>query len=211
MNSDTTTASGLADGKSLRKPKSLFAVEMLIPSMGQAVKMLDPRTMVRNPVMFITELGAVLTTLVTLSAVISGSQGVGYFLAVSVWLWLTVWFATFAEAVAEARGRAQAATLRKSRMEVMANRLHEQTAVTKSGTVGRDFPSAERAKPIGLLVSSHQVPASELQLGDKVVVKAGETIPLDGEVIEGVASVDESAITGESAPVIRESGGDRMP
>ena len=102
MTTITSPAVGTAGGKSLRKPKSLFTADMLMPSTWQAVKMLDPRTMVRNPVMFVAELGAVLTTLVTLSAAVPGSEGVGYFLAVSVWLWLTVWFANFAEAVAEA-------------------------------------------------------------------------------------------------------------
>jgi len=198
MSLETLNRANVPRAGTSRKLKSLFTAEMLIPSMGQAVRMLDPRAMARNPVMFVTELGAMLTTLVTLSAIVSGSEGVGYFLAVSVWLWLTVWFANFAEAVAEARGRDQAATLRKARTEVMANRLDRRVALP-----------GDEAKPIGLLVASHQVPASELQLGDVVVVKEGQSIPLDGEVIEGVASVDESAITGESAPVVRESGGDR--
>jgi K+-transporting ATPase ATPase B chain len=148
--------------------------------------MLNPWSMARNPVMFVTELGAALTTLATLSAIISRSPGVGYFLAISVWLWLTVWFANFAEAVAEARGRAQAASLRKARQDVTAHRIVEQDASR-----------------------TEDVPASQLRNGDVVRVESGEAIPADGEVIEGVASVDESAITGESAPVIRESGGDR--
>jgi K+-transporting ATPase ATPase B chain len=175
-----------ADNKSFRKQKSLFTAEMLAPSIWHAVKMLDPRTMVRNPVMFVTELGAALTTLVTLSAALSGNEGLGYFLAVSLWLWLTVWFANFAEAVAEARGRAQAASLRRARTDVTA------TVVAHPGVrLGK------------------RILSSELNEGDIVVVRIGETIPADGTVIEGVASVDESAITGESAPVIRESGGDR--
>ena len=186
MKPNPISATGSADGKSFRKQNSLFTAEMLVPSMWQAVKMLDPRTMVRNPVMFITELGAMLTTLATLSAVLSGNDGQGYFLAVSVWLWLTAWFGNFAEAVAEARGRAQAASLRKARTDVMA------TVVVHSG---------ERL--------GKKVPSSELKQGDLVAVRMGETIPADGTIIEGVASVDESAITGESAPVIRESGGDR--
>jgi K+-transporting ATPase ATPase B chain len=171
--------------------------------------MLDPRVMVRNPVMFVAELGAALTTLVTISTAISGGTGLGYFLAVSIWLWLTVWFANFAEAVAEARGRAQAAALRKAKSEVIAHRLDERTALTRGGVSGRDFPGAQRDQPVGLVVSSHPVPSSELKMGDVVIVKAGETIPADGEVIEGIASIDESAITGESAPVVREFGGDR--
>lgn len=186
MTANTTTHSSAAGEKRFRKSKSLFTAEMLIPSVWQAVKMLDPRTMVRNPVMFVAELGAILTTLATTSAYFSDSEGVGYFLSVSIWLWLTVWFANFAEAVAEARGRAQAAALRQARQDVTAHRVLNQ--------------------------ENHQtedISASLLQNGDIVFVNANEMIPADGEVIEGVASVDESAITGESAPVIRESGGDR--
>ena len=186
MTANTTTHSSAAGEKRFRKSKSLFTAEMLIPSVWQAVKMLDPRTMVRNPVMFVAELGAILTTLATTSAYFSDSEGVGYFLSVSIWLWLTVWFANFAEAVAEARGRAQAAALRQARQDVTAHRVLNQ--------------------------ENHQtedISASLLQNGDIVFVNANEMIPADGEVIEGVASVDESAITGESAPVMRESGGDR--
>ena len=186
MNIEPTAATHQGASHPLRKQASLFTAAMLVPSMGQAVKMLNPRTMVRNPVMFVTELGAALTTLVTVSAILSGDAGVGYFFAVTIWLWLTVWFANFAEAVAEARGRAQAATLRKARTDVMANVV---------------------AHPGERLVK--RVPSSELQAGDLVAVRAGEVIPADGTVVQGVASVDESAITGESAPVIRESGGDR--
>jgi K+-transporting ATPase ATPase B chain len=175
-----------ASSTSLRKARPLFTAQMLVPSMVQALKMLDPRFMVRNPVMFVAELGALLTTLVTISAVFSGDESVGYFLHVSVWLWLTVWFANFAEAVAEARGRAQAASLRKARQDVTAHRVIDADKMQIA-----------------------DVPASQLRNGDVVRVEANETIPADGEVIEGVASVDESAITGESAPVIRESGGDR--
>jgi K+-transporting ATPase ATPase B chain len=175
-----------AAGPTLRKGKSLFTADMLVPSMVQAVKMLDPRVMVRNPVMFIAELGAVLTTMVTVAAFISGGQPAGYFLHVSIWLWLTVWFANFAEAVAEARGRAQAAALRKARQDITAHRV-----------VDLDHQRTD------------DIPGSQLSNGDIVLVKVNEMIPADGEVIEGIASVDESAITGESAPVIRESGGDR--
>ncbi|MEX2091796.1 MAG: potassium-transporting ATPase subunit KdpB [Pirellulales bacterium] len=177
---------GTPGGTTFRKEKSLFTAQMLAPSMAQAVRMLNPRTMLRNPVMFVAELGAVLTTLVTISAAMSGTVGVGYFLHVSVWLWLTVWFANFAEAVAEARGRAQAASLRKARQDVTAHRV-------------LDLPQRR----------TEDVQAAQLRNGDVVLVHTSETIPADGEVIEGIASVDESAITGESAPVIRESGGDR--
>ena len=178
--------SGGLHGEHAPRRKSLFTADLLVPSMWQAVRMLNPRSMFRNPVMFVTEIGAALTTLVMLAASAAGSSELGYFIALTVWLWLTVWFANFAEAVAEARGRAQAATLRKARTDVMA------TVVAHAGDkLGK------------------QVPSSELKEGDVVLARAGDPIPADGEVIEGVASVDESAITGESAPVIRESGGDR--
>ncbi len=183
---EAASTSEQTEPKSNRSKASLFSAEMLVPSVGQAFRMLNPKVMARNPVMYIAELGAGLTTLITISAVVSGSATVLYFLAVSVWLWLTVWFANFAEAVAEARGRAQAASLRQAKTDVMA------TVVAHGG----DRLGTQR-------------PSSQLKKEDIVLVKAGETIPADGEVIEGVASVDESAITGESAPVIRESGGDR--
>ena len=151
---------------------------MLLTSMPDAVRKLDPRGMVRNPVMFIVEVGAVFAT-------ISAIADPGAFAwAVVAWLWLTVLFANLAEAVAEGRGKAQAATLRRAKTETTARRV-------LSG------------------VQTEEVPATQLRLGDRVVVAAGQVIPGDGDVVEGVASVDESAITGESAPVIRESGGDR--
>jgi K+-transporting ATPase ATPase B chain len=183
---ETVPMAGPSGGTSFRKQKTLFTADMLVPSMLQAVKMLHPRTMARNPVMFVAELGAVLTTLVTLSSTASSSESLGYFLHVSIWLWLTVWFANFAEAVAEARGRAQAASLRKARQDVTAHRVVD--------------PDTHRTEAVS---------AAQLRNGDVVLVNVSEMIPADGEVIEGVASVDESAITGESAPVIRESGGDR--
>ena len=145
--------------------------------------MLAPRRMMRNPVMFVTEIGAALTTIVGVQAAIAGGERVGYFAAVAVWLWLTVLFANFSEALAEARGRAQADTLRATRRDTPARRLVE----------GREETVSSR----------------DLAPGDLVVVAAGEVIPGDGEVVAGIASVDESAITGESAAVIREAGGDR--
>ncbi len=149
-----------------------------VPTLLEAVRKLDPRAMVRNPVMFVVELGAAFTTVLW----IAGEPGQpGWFaLTVAVWLWLTVLFGNLAEAIAEGRGKAQAATLRAMRKDTV--------AVLRDGTAR---------------------PAAELARGDVVVVEAGELIPGDGTVIEGIASVDESAITGESAPVIRESGGDR--
>jgi potassium-transporting ATPase ATP-binding subunit len=148
---------------------------------------LDPRVQLRNPVMFAVYLGSILTTLFWLNSYISPTgESSGFVFGVSVWLWFTVLFANFAEAIAEGHGKAQAASLRSSRTTVSAKKL---TDVAQRTTV--------------------DVSATDLKIGDAVIVKAGETIPADGDVIEGVASVDESAITGESAPVVRESGGDR--
>ena len=148
---------------------------------------LDPRVQLRNPVMFAVYVGSILTTLLWIDALRGGStESPAFILGVAVWLWFTVLFANFAEAIAEGRGKAQAASLRKNRTTVTARRYDERTK-----------------QPAGA------VSATDLVVGDVVIVSAGETIPADGEVIEGVASVDESAITGESAPVVRESGGDR--
>jgi K+-transporting ATPase ATPase B chain len=165
---------------------SLWDWEIVQPALLDSVRKLAPRHVALNPVMFVVEVGSVLTTLLFLRdlvAPIPGAPPAWFTAAVSLWLWFTVLFANFAEAVAEGRGKAQAASLRKMRKETMARRL----------TNGRE----------------EAVPGSQLRKGDVVVVEAGELIPGDGEVIEGIASVDESAITGESAPVIRESGGDR--
>jgi K+-transporting ATPase ATPase B chain len=152
----------------------------------EACKMLNPIRMVRNPVMFVTEVGAVLTTLYLIQAVIRTDNNTTYFVVLTIMLWLTVLFANFAEALAEARGKAQADTLRKSRKEVIAHCVNW---------------------PEGTLLD--EVPASQLKVNNYVRVEADQIIPGDGEVVAGVASVDESTITGESAPVIRESGGDR--
>ncbi len=149
-----------------------------------AVAKLRPRTMAKNPVMFVVEVGSVFTTLALVRDLVMRRGHLGFELQITFWLWLTVWFANFAEAMAEGRGKAQADTLRKTRTETVANRL----------------------KPDG---NTESVAAASLRKDDLVIVRAGEFIPADGEIIEGVASVDESAITGESAPVIRESGGDR--
>jgi K+-transporting ATPase ATPase B chain len=149
-----------------------------------AIRKLHPRTMARNPVMFVVEIGSVLTTWRLIQDALSGHAGLGFEIQITGWLWLTVLFANFAEAMAEGRGKAQADTLRKARTETMANRIAGNGA-------------------------QEAVPASSLRRDDIVMVHAGELVPGDGEIVEGVASVDESAITGESAPVIRESGGDR--
>jgi len=165
------------------KARSIFDKSILVPAVADAFRKLNPRGMVRNPVMFVTLVGAVVTTAELAAAPLRG-EPVGFVLQIAIWLWFTVLFANFAEAMAEGRGKAQAATLRKSRTQTLANRRR------------RD----------GLLES---VSAESLRKNDIMVIKAGEVIPTDGEVIEGAATVDESAITGESAPVIRESGGDR--
>ncbi|WP_132188952.1 MULTISPECIES: potassium-transporting ATPase subunit KdpB [Kribbella] len=164
---------------SKKAPSGLFDPRMLLTSLPDALRKLDPRVMVKNPVMFVVEVGAVASTILAFT---DSSVFVWW---IVVWLWLTVVFANLAEAVAEGRGKAQAETLRRAKTETTARRL------TADG------------------VTEEEVPAVDLQLGDLVVVEAGQIIPGDGDVVEGVASVDESAITGESAPVIRESGGDR--
>jgi K+-transporting ATPase ATPase B chain len=149
---------------------------------------LDPRHQARNPVMFVVEVGSVFTTVLWIQSLVGhGEARPGFILAISLWLWFTVLFANFAEAMAEGRGKAQADTLRKARKDIHARKL--------AG------PSREAA--VSPVLASH------LRRGDLVLVEAGDFIPMDGEIVEGVASVDESAITGESAPVIRESGGDR--
>jgi K+-transporting ATPase ATPase B chain len=154
----------------------------------EALLKLDPRHQLRNPVMFVVWVGSALTTALWIAALAGrGEASAGFILAISVWLWATVLFANFAEAVAEGRGRAQADALRRTRTTVQARRLQDPTK--------RDEVTL--------------VPGSALRKGDVVLVPAGELIPVDGDVIQGVASVDESAVTGESAPVIRESGGDR--
>ena len=153
--------------------------QAVLDSLGK----LDPRIQFKNPVMFIVEIGSVITTIAFVNDLRAGA-GALFTGQVAAWLWFTVLFANFAEAMAEGRGKAQAATLRKARSETLANRLKANGQV-------------------------EQVPSSMLRSGDTVYVSAGEFVPSDGEILEGVASVDESAITGESAPVIREAGGDR--
>ena len=157
-------------------------------ALRQSLAKLSPRVQIKNPVMLVVYLGAILTTaLYLLSFAGIRDEGAGYTLAIALILWFTVLFANFAEAIAEGRGRAQANSLRKARRDVVARKL----------------------KAPGDMNDSTQVPSASLKRGDVVLVRAGEQVPMDGEVIEGAASVDESAITGESAPVIRESGGDR--
>src|SRR6266403_1187099 len=166
------------------KAKPLAEKTIVVRAIADSFAKLNPRTMMKNPVMFVVEVGAVLTTVELVRDTLNHAGTFGFGVQITVWLWFTVLFANFAEAMAEGRGKAQAETLRKTRAETQAHRL------CADGSIG-------------------VVPSSKLRSGDVVVVSAGEFIPGDGEVIEGVATVDESAITGESAPVIRESGGDR--
>jgi K+-transporting ATPase ATPase B chain len=167
-----------------RQGKSIWDPAIVRRAALDAVVKLHPRTMAKNPVMFVVEVGSVLTTLALVRDAAAGRGHLGFEIQITFWLWLTVMFANFAEAMAEGRGKAQADTLRKTRTETVATKLEAD----------------------GMTVT---VNATSLRKGDLVLVKAGEFIPGDGEIIEGVASVDESAITGESAPVIREAGGDR--
>jgi K+-transporting ATPase ATPase B chain len=168
------------------KSASMLDARILVPAAGDAFRKLNPKSLARNPVMFVVAVVSLLTTVLLLRDIVTGAENVGFSLQIVLWLWFTVLFANFAEAVAEGRGKAQADSLRRTRSETEARRLVD----------------AE-----GLEVES--VPGTSLKVGDLVLVSAGEIIPSDGEVIEGVASVNEAAITGESAPVIRESGGDR--
>jgi potassium-transporting ATPase ATP-binding subunit len=164
--------------------ESIFSRELVLAAIRNSFPKLDPRTQVKNPVMFIVELGSAITTVIFFLDLARGETSQLWFVGtISIWLWLTVLFANFAEAIAEGRGKAQANALRATRTTTVAHRRLD-----------------------GAL---EEVPAPELQRDDIVVVSAGETIPADGEIVEGVGSVDESAITGESAPVIREAGGDR--
>jgi potassium-transporting ATPase ATP-binding subunit len=170
-------------GHSPMKPrkKAVWEWKIVLNAIKDALLKLNPRKMMGNPVMFVVEIGSVITT----ALLFKGGSAFKFNLQITLWLWFTVLFANFAEAMAEGRGKAQADTLRRARSETMANRI--------LGTDGR----------------IEQVPSSKLRTCDLVFVSAGEFIPSDGEIVEGVASVDESAITGESAPVIREAGGDR--
>jgi K+-transporting ATPase ATPase B chain len=171
------------------KRSSLTDRDILVPAIWESFKKLDPRWQARNPVMFVVEVGSVITTIVFIAGwftgapVFKGGDNLLFVGQISLWLWFTVLFANFAEAVAEGRGKAQAASLRRTRTETIARRLLD----------GQE----------------ERVPATSLRKGDRVVCEAGDIVPGDGDVIEGIASFDESAITGESAPVIREAGGDR--
>ncbi|MBO0750613.1 MAG: potassium-transporting ATPase subunit KdpB [Bradyrhizobiaceae bacterium] len=172
----------------IRKPmpvSALFDPKIVLAAIGSSFVKLDPRTLMKNPVMFVVGVVSALTTVILLRDLVTASGQIGFELQVVLWLWFTLLFANFSEAIAEGRGKAQADSLRKTRTETQAKLLC----------------GPGRAYKI--------VPGTSLKVGDVVLVEAGDTIPSDGEVIEGIASVNEAAITGESAPVIRESGGDR--
>src|SRR5262245_54578228 len=170
------------------KARALSDLPIIRQAIVDSFAKLTPRRQVRNPVMFVVYVGSILTTLLWIQAIVGkGEAPAGFIFAVSIWLWFTVLFANFAEAMAEGRGKAQAASLRKARRDLQAKRLR------RPDTRG----------------DHTQVSATSLRKGEVVLVEAGDFIPVDGEVIEGVASVNEAAITGESAPVIREAGGDR--
>ena len=170
------------------KPRGVLDPDLLRAALPQSVRKLDPRKLIRNPVMFVVEITAVLVTIIAIANVtgiqpVTGPAGLGFQVQIGIWLWFTVLFATYAEAVAEARGRAQAATLRKTRSETTAHRRQADGTLESVGS-------------------------SELRKGDIIVIEEGETIPGDGDVIEGVGYVNEAAITGESAPVLKEPGTD---
>src|SRR3954463_5195847 len=176
------------DTMKLQKRAAMSAMldpKIVMPAIKASFVKLDPRLMIKNPVMFVVEVVAALTTVIFLRDLVTGGANLGFTFQIILWLWFTVLFANFAEAVAEGRGKAQADSLRKTRTESQAKLL------TGAGQAFR------------------LVPGTSLKVGDVVLVEAGDFIPSDGEIIEGIASVNESAITGESAPVIRESGGDR--
>src|ERR1700686_3590508 len=166
-----------------RRRSSLLDRNIMVPALIESLTKLDPRWQARNPVMFVVEVGSVITTIIFIAGLFRGASDSLFVGQITLWLWFTLVFANFAEALAEGRGKAQAASLRRARTDTIARRL-----------VGG---------------KEDRVPSAQLRKGDTVVIEAGELIPSDGTIIEGIASVDESAITGESAPVIRESGGDR--
>jgi potassium-transporting ATPase ATP-binding subunit len=170
--------------KKLTRARPLFDPEIVRRAARASLLKINPLTLMKNPVMFVVEVGAALTTVFLIRDIIAGAGGIGFSLQIALWLWFTVLFANFAEAMAEARGKAQAESLRKAKTDAMAKLL------TNGGKI-------------------KSVPASNLRANDVVLCEVGDLIPGDGEVIDGIATVDESVITGESAPVIRESGGDR--
>ncbi|MDN4596845.1 potassium-transporting ATPase subunit KdpB [Leifsonia virtsii] len=201
MSTLTETVENRGHHETERTNGGAFSGRQLLTGLPGAFRKLNPKDMWHNPVMFIVEVGAALTTLLAIAQPFLGEQKsggsavtLGFTWAIAIWLWLTVLFATLAESVAEGRGKAQAASLRKTRTTTVANRVRNYDP--------KGDPAAEDA-------AVEQLASAELTLGDVVIVTAGELIPGDGDIVWGIASVDESAITGESAPVVRESGGDR--
>jgi len=170
------------------QPQSLFDARIIGAAAVDAVRKLDPRALAKNPVIFVTEVVSAVVTLLFIRDLVTHNGVAAFSGQIAAWLWFTVLFANFAEAVAEGRGKAQADALRRTRT---------------------DTPARRYVDPESLAGPVERVGALDLRLGDVILVEAGEIIPSDGDIIEGVASVNESAITGESAPVIREAGGDR--
>ena len=185
-------------GRRASRRYGLFEPQLLKAAFWQSLVMLRPDVQWKNPVMFTVEVGTVLTLIYTVAKLCGypSAAPVGYLLALDFWLILTLLFANFASSIAEARGKAQADALRKTRRETPAYRIPHYR---KNGT----------HRPAGCDWEVEESSSSKLQAGDVILIKTGEVIPSDGEIVEGVASIDESAITGESAPVIREAGGDR--
>src|SRR5262245_1606997 len=208
-----------------RKRIAFFAPELIGPAIAASFTKLDPRLMIKNPVMFVVEVVSVLVTGLGVEALVGdGEAPAGFILAVAAWLWITVLFANFAEAMAEGRGKAQAEELRKMRRDTPAKRLTKPERSVASWIKAAQEKRRELASPFspreqddvpaenGYVIPAEGydlVSSSVLGKGDRVLVEPGFVIPADGTVVEGIASVDESAVTGESAPVIREAGGDR--
>ena len=195
--STLTHAPAPAEAPTPAAPRRAFSAAQIVAALPGAAKKLNPASQWRNPVMFLVWVGAALTTLIAITEPFLGggdtSLPFGFTWGIAIWLWLTVFFANIAESVAEGRGKAQAATLRKTRTTTTARRVVAYSA----------------ADPLASGAATEDVPSGDLRVGDVVLVEAGQLIPGDGDIIAGIATVDESAITGESAPVVRESGGDR--
>jgi K+-transporting ATPase ATPase B chain len=196
--STLTHAPAPAEAPTPAAPRRAFSTAQIIASLPGAAKKLNPASQWRNPVMFLVWVGAALTTLIAITEPFLGggdaSLPFGFTWGIAIWLWLTVFFANIAESVAEGRGKAQAATLRKTRTTTTARRVVSYDA---------------KADALASTARTEEVPSGDLKVGDVVLVEAGQLIPGDGDIVAGIATVDESAITGESAPVVRESGGDR--
>ncbi|MEV8240151.1 potassium-transporting ATPase subunit KdpB [Microbacterium testaceum] len=196
--STLTHAPAPAEAPNPAAPRRAFSAAQIVAALPGAARKLNPAAQWRNPVMFLVWVGAALTTLIAIAEPFlggaDGSLPFGFTWAIAIWLWLTVFFANIAESVAEGRGKAQAATLRKTRTTTSARRV-----VSYDG----------KADPAASGAATEDVPSGDLRVGDIVLVETGELIPGDGDIVNGIATVDESAITGESAPVVRESGGDR--